>query len=158
MPPTLHRILETSRSAAPPILRIPLAAVMFAHGAQKAFGWFGGFGYDGTMQYFTGSLGLPAAVGFATIAVEVVGSVALAAGFLTRAWAVAIAAIMVGAVTVGGHIDHGFFMNWYGTAQGEGFEFHLLALSMAAVLAVLGGGRGSVDGVLARRPAASRRA
>lgn len=146
-----QKFLATSDSTAPAILRLPLAAIMFAHGAQKAFGWFGGFGFDGTMGYFTETLGMPYVLGLATVLIEVGGSVALAAGFLTRAWAVGVAAIMVGAVTVGGHLEHGFFMNWYGSGTGEGYEFHLLALAMAAALAVAGGGRASVDRVLARR-------
>ncbi|MEN8374679.1 MAG: DoxX family protein [Gemmatimonadota bacterium] len=147
----LRRFLVTTDSPAPALLRVPLAAVMFAHGAQKAFGWFGGFGFDGTMGYFTDTLGMPYALGLGTILIEVLGSPALAAGFLTRAWAVGIVAIMVGAVTVGGHLDNGFFMNWSGSQAGEGVELHLLVVSIAVTLLLLGGGRASVDLALARR-------
>lgn len=132
------------RDLAPLILRTTLGAVIFAHGAQKLFGWFGGPGYDATMNYFTTSAGLPWIVAFLLIVVETVGALCLILGFGTRIMALGIAAIMVGAISMV-HWNNGFFMDWGDTINGEGFEFHLLALAMTAALMAKGGGKWSVD-------------
>jgi putative oxidoreductase len=117
---------------------------MFPHAAQKAFGWFGGGGVSATLGFFREALHLPNAIGFAVIVLELLGAVGLVLGVFTRAAAVAIGAIMLGALGMV-HLQHGFFMNWFGNQAGEGFEYHLLVLAMVAALVVLGGGRGSVD-------------
>lgn len=131
------------------LLRITLAVVMWPHGAQKLLGWFGGFGFSGTQGYFE-SLGMPAWLGALVIAVEFFAPLALLVGAGTRAAAALLAAVMIGAVTVGGHWKYGFFMNWVGAQGGEGFEYHLLFLAMSAVLVALGGGAASVDARLSR--------
>jgi putative oxidoreductase len=138
-----------SRAAAPLVLRATLALVMFPHGAQKALGWFGGYGWDGTMGFLTGSIGMPTFAAAAVILLEIVGPVLLLAGLGTRAVAIAFAAIMVGAITTV-HAAFGFFMNWSGAQAGEGFEFHLLVIGMALALVATGGGRWSADARLAR--------
>jgi putative oxidoreductase len=131
------------------ILRIVLGSVILAHGAQKLLGWFGGQGYAGTMTSFTQQMGLPWLVAFLVIIGESFGSLTLIAGLLTRLTAASYIVIMLGAiVTV--HWQNGFFMNWFGRQQGEGFEFHLLVIAMSAALVVIGGGRWSVDGIIAR--------
>jgi putative oxidoreductase len=117
---------------------------MFPHGAQKALGWFGGGGFSATMDHFTGPLHFPAPIAFLVIAIELVGALALIAGVLTRVAAAAVGVVMLGAIAVA-HTSYGFFMNWFGNQAGEGFEYHLLALTLVAAIVALGGGRWSVD-------------
>ena len=123
---------------------------MLPHGAQKLFGWFGGYGFDGTMGFFTQQMGLPWLVAFLVIIGESLGSAALVAGLLTRFTAASFIAIMIGAITLV-HGPNGFFMNWFGQQQGEGFEYHLLVIAMSAALVIVGGGKWALDGVIARR-------
>jgi putative oxidoreductase len=140
----LRRLVQTEDDAGMLIVRLALGIVMFPHGAQKLLGWFGGNGYAGTMQFFTGQLGLPAAVAFLVIAAESFGALALILGFLGRVGAFGILCVMLGAIfTV--HLQNGFFMNWYGNQQGEGFEYHLLAIAMALAVLIKGSGALSVD-------------
>ncbi len=129
--------------------RLVLGAVMFPHGAQKLLGWFGGYGFAGTMTFFTDTMHLPWFVAFLVVVGELLVALMLASGLGTRVAAAGLAVIMVGAVLTT-HLQHGFFMNWFGAQTGEGFEFHLLALALAAPLLVRGGGRLSVDAWLAR--------
>lgn len=142
-------LLSTTRSTAPTIARLALGIVMFPHGAQKLLGLFGGGGWSGTMGFLT-SMGLPAPVAAAVIFTEFFASIALIFGALTRLAAVGIAAIMVGAIVMV-HSKVGFFMNWAGTQKGEGFEFHLLAIGLALVCFIAGGGAGSVDRAIVMR-------
>jgi putative oxidoreductase len=127
-----------------PILRLALALVMFPHGVQKAFGWFGGYGWSGTMGFFTGAIGLPAALAALVILIELLAPLALLLGVATRAAALGIVAIMIGAIATV-HGPYGFFMNWSGQLGGEGFEYHLLAIGMALALVAGGAGRFSLD-------------
>jgi len=124
--------------------RIILGCVMLPHGAQKLFGWFGGFGFTNTMTYFTQTAGLPWIIAFLIIMGESLGSLGLVVGFFTRLSALGLICIMVGAIiTV--HIPNGFFMNWFGKQAGEGFEYHLLVIGMSIPLLINGGGKYSVD-------------
>jgi len=124
--------------------RVILGCVMFPHGAQKLFGWFGGFGFTNSMTYFTQTTGLPWIIAFLIIMGESLGSLGLIVGFFTRLSALGLICIMVGAIiTV--HIPNGFFMNWFGKQAGEGFEYHLLVIGMSIPLLVSGGGKYSVD-------------
>jgi len=145
----LRAFLATTDSVVPSLLRVTLGGVIFGHGLQKVFGWFGGYGIDGTMRFF-GSIGMPAPIGALVIVSDFFGSLALIAGLATRFSAAAAAAVMVGAMLLV-HLPNGFFMNWGGAPHGEGYEFHLLALAMAASLMLSGGGRASLDGWLSRR-------
>lgn len=145
----VRAFLATSNSVVPSLLRIALGGVIFGHGLQKVFGWFGGYGIEGTMKFF-GSVGMPSVVGALVIVSDFFGSLALIAGLATRFSAAAAAAVMIGAMLLV-HLPNGFFMNWGGAPHGEGYEFHLLALSMAAALVVAGGGFASVDAWLARK-------
>jgi putative oxidoreductase len=112
---------------------------MFAHGAQKLFGWFGGFGFEGTMQFFTQTIGLPYAAGLTIILLETAGMLFLAAGLFTRYLSAGVIIIMLGAIfTV--HLPNGFFMNWHGNLQGEGFEMHILLISLAFINTMYEGG------------------
>lgn len=143
------RLVQTTNDGALSLLRVALGVVMFAHGAQKLLGWFGGYGVAGTTGFFQQALGIPFAVAMLVIVAEFFGSLGLIFGFLTRLSAAGIAAVLLGAVYFV-HGQVGFFMNWTGTASGEGFEFHILAIAIAAALAVRGGGALSVDRWLAR--------
>lgn len=145
-----NRLLATDRSTILLVLRITLAVVFFPHGAQKMLGWFGGPGFGGEMELLTGIVGLPVIVAFLVIVIEFFAPLALAAGFLSRLAAFGIAAVMVGAVFAGGHLQVGFFMDWTGAQSGEGFEYHLLAIGIAAALIIGGGGALSLDRRLTR--------
>lgn len=138
------RLLATDTSLAPTLLRATLAIVMFPHGAQKALGWFGGYGWSGTMGFLTGQIGLPSPLAALVILLEFLGPLLLLAGLGTRVVAVGFAAIMFGAIATV-HAEHGFFMNWFGAQKGEGYEFHLLVIGAAIALALTGGGRWSFD-------------
>ena len=141
-------LFQTDGTLIPLVLRLALAIVIFPHGAQKALGWFGGHGFSGTMGYFR-SQGIPTVFGLLAIAAEFLGSLGVAAGLLTRVAVFGIACVMLVAIlTV--HRPYGFFMNWFGTKKGEGFEFHLLALGIAIALILGGGGRWSIDALIAR--------
>src|SRR5215213_6666617 len=123
-----RKLIATHRDYATLVIRLTLALVMFPHGAQKLFGWFGGYGFDATLDFFSSKLGVPAPVAVLVILAESLGAVALALGLVGRFMAFGIAATMLGAVLmVHGHV--GFFMNWSGQQGGEGFEYHLLVLA-----------------------------
>ncbi len=143
-------LFATDRDPGSLIIRVTLGLIMFPHGAQKLLGWFGGYGFKGTMGFFTDQLGIPALLAFLVILAESLGALALIAGFLTRLSAFGIGAAMVGA-TLMVHASNGFFMNWYGAQAGEGFEYHLLVIGMALALVIKGGGRFAVDTLVAEK-------
>lgn len=122
------------------VLRLVLALVIFPHGAQKMLGWFGGFGFEGTMNYFTGTVGLPYALGVLVILIEFFGPILFVLGSFTRVTAVATFILFAG-ILVTSHLDNGFFMNWFGNQAGEGYEFDLLVLAMSLALAIQGAGK-----------------
>jgi putative oxidoreductase len=126
------------------IARVILGVVIAGHGAQKLLGWFGGFGFDGTMGFFTGTIGLPYIFALLIILAESVGMIALIFGFASRVLSISLILIMLGAI-VTTHAQFGFFMNWFGAQAGEGFEFHLLVIALASTIALNGGGAFSVD-------------
>jgi putative oxidoreductase len=146
----IARLLETAPALSGPILRLALALVLFPHGAQKLLGWFGGYGWSGTMGFLTGKVGLPAPIAALVILIESVGPLFLLLGLLTRPVALGVIALMIGAIATV-HAPNGFFMNWSGAQAGEGFEYHLLVIAMALVLLVSGGGAFSADRRLAQR-------
>lgn len=140
-------ILETdTTNTALLIARVGVAFVILPHGLQKAFGLFGGGGFDGTMQYFTETVGIPWILGLLVIAAESLGTLMLAVGILSRFVAISLIAVMIGAAAQ--HAPNGFFMNWFGNQAGEGLEFFILAVSLALPVAIFGGGRWSADGWL----------
>ena len=143
-----NKLIKTEYDLVSLVLRVTLGITMFPHAAQKVFGWFGGPGIAGTLQFF-GSLGIPAWLGAFAIAAEFLGAVALVIGLFGRVAALAVAAVMLGAVATV-HLPNGFFMNWAGTQAGEGFEYHLLVLAMTAALTLKGSGALSVDRFLSR--------
>src|SRR3981189_1614095 len=115
----IRRRFATDDGTATAILRLVLGVVFLAHGAQKMLGWFGGFGFSGTMGFFTGPMHIPALFAFLAIAAEFFGGLGLILGFLTRIAAFGIAATMLVAIAFV-HGPFGFFMNWAGTQGGGG--------------------------------------
>jgi putative oxidoreductase len=150
-----RKLIATTDDYAVTIIRLALAAVMFPHGAQKLLGWFGGYGFFGTVGFFTGTLGIPRPLAVLVILAESLGAIALALGLAGRFMAFGIAATMVGAVVMV-HAQFGLFMNWSGRQGGEGFEYHVLAIAMAVAVMIRGSGALSVDRLLQRRPERTR--
>src|SRR5437016_231428 len=144
----VRKLFATDNDIATAILRLVLGVVFFAHGAQKMLGWFGGYGFSGTMGFFTGTMHIPTPLAFLAIAAEFFGGLGLILGFLTRIAAFGITVNMVVAIATV-HSAFGFFMNWSGTQKGEGIEYHLLTLAITAFLMIRGAGAFSVDRVLA---------
>lgn len=143
----LRKLLATTNDWTLTLLRVVMGVVFFAHGAQKALGWFGGYGFSGTMGFFTQQMHIPAVFAFLAICAEFLGGIGLILGALGRVASFGIACNMVVAVLMV-HAPNGLFMNWTGQQKGEGFEFHLLALAIAAVLMLRGSGALSVDHAL----------
>ncbi len=144
----LKKLMGTSDDVALTMLRLVLGVVFFAHGAQKMLGWFGGYGFQGTMGFFT-HMGFAAPVAFLIICTEFFGGLGLIVGLLTRIAALGIGVEMIGAIFIV-HLQNGFFMNWYGTQKGEGFEYHLLVIATAAALLLRGAGAFSADRALSK--------
>ncbi len=147
----LQSLTKTTNSAAPLIARLALGLVMFPHGAQKVLGWFGGYGFTGTMGFFTGTMHIPAVFALLAITAEFVGSLGLIFGVLSRVAAFGIGVNMLVSIFMV-HLSNGFFANWTGTQKGEGIEYHLLALGLALIVLVYGAGKASVDAKLSRSP------
>lgn len=143
------RLVSTSDDVTLTMLRLTLGIVFFAHGAQKMLGWFGGYGFSGTMGFLTHQIGIPAPLALLAIVTEFFGGLGLIVGFLTRIPALGIAVEMVSVVFML-HLRNGFFMNWFGNQKGEGYEYHLLAIAIAAVLLCRGAGALSVDRALSK--------
>ena len=143
------KLFATSESWRGLAQRLLLAFVVFGHGGQKVFGWWGGYGFEGTAGWFAG-LGVPLAVVVLIMLCETVGMIALAAGFMTRFVAAALSVIIAGSIVLF-HGPYGFFMNWGGAPRPEGYEYHLLVLALSIPLIFTGAGKASLDGAIARR-------
>jgi putative oxidoreductase len=141
---SLSLLLKTDNDVSGLLLRLVLGVIFFVHGAQLTLGWFGGYGFSGTMGFFTETLHIPAPLAFLAIVAQFAGGIGLMFGFLTRLAALGIGANMLVAVTMV-HAQYGFFMNWSGSQKGEGFEYHLLAIAVATALVVRGGGKWALD-------------
>ena len=144
----LQSLVATGDSFASTVLRLALGFMILPHGLQKTLGWFGGYGFKGSMGYLTGQVGAPWIFALLAILAESVGGLMLIAGFGTRIAALGVGGVMLVAATV--HLSNGFFMNWFGNQKGEGVEFHLLALGIVVALLILGGGKWSVDSLFNR--------
>jgi putative oxidoreductase len=92
---------------------------------------------------------MPAPVALLIICTEFFGGLGLIVGLLTRIAALGIGVEMIGAIFIV-HLPNGFFMNWSGTQKGEGFEYHLLAIAMAATLLLRGAGAFSADRAISK--------
>jgi len=146
----LKKLFATDGDIVTFILRLMLGIVFFPHGMQKLLGWFGGYGFGGTLGFFTDKLGIPAVFAVLAILAEGLGSLGLITGLLTRVAAFGITVNMIVAVYML-HWQNGFFMNWFGNQKGEGFEFHLLAIAIGIALTIRGGGKWSLDEVVAKK-------
>ena len=143
----MKNLLATEDNIAYFIARLALGIVILPHGLQKTLGMFGGYGLSGTVDFFTG-MGMPLLVAYLIIIGESLGSIGLIVGFLGRVGAFGITLTMTGAIfTV--HMKNGFFMNWSGNQQGEGFEYHLLAIGLALIVLIKGSGKWSIDHAIA---------
>jgi len=143
----MEMLVATSPSWAITVIRVALGVVFFAHGAQKVFGWFGGYGLKGTTGYFV-SIGLPLPVAYAACFLELLGGVGLLLGLFTRLAALAIIAMMAGAIAKV-HWPHGFFINWeLAPGKGHGLEANLAFIAMAVACVIAGGGALSLDALL----------
>jgi putative oxidoreductase len=131
------------------IARITLALVILPHGAQLSLGWFGGPGFRNTMDHFVNVEQLPWLVGFAVIFLQVVGTFALLLGFMGRFFAASMILMFLGMI-ITSHLHHGFFMNWFGDQEGEGFEYHLLVIGLATAILRNGSGALSLDLMMSR--------
>jgi putative oxidoreductase len=150
----LNRLLGTERDPAATVSRLVLGGVLLPHGAQHLLGWFGGYGFAGTYAWMTGSLGIPGPIAAFGIVFEVVGPLMLLLGLGGRAVAAGLAMFMTVAAST--HVANGFFMNWVGKQAGEGYEYHLLAIALAAVVVLRGSGALSIDRLIMGRLEVSR--
>ena len=137
--PLIHRVLATRAGLGALALRVPVGIIFVAHGAQKLFGWFGGYGLDGTGQFFA-SMGLQPGYVMAGLAgsAEFFGGLALIVGVLVRPAAAALAFAMLIAI-VAVHLSKGFFLD------AGGYEYALALFAASLSLLISGAGRFSVD-------------
>jgi putative oxidoreductase len=143
----IRKLTATDNDVATTVLRLVLGVIFFAHGAQKMLGWFGGYGFTGTMGFFTGMMHIPAVFAFLAIAAEFFGGIGLILGLFTRVAAFGVLCHMIVAIAMV-HSRFGFWMNWTGTQKGEGFEYHLLLIAASVFLMISGAGAASVDQLL----------
>lgn len=121
-----------------PLARVAVGAMLMPHGAQKLFGWFGGYGLQATGQFFATKLGLPASMALVTGLIEFGGGLLLALGLATRFAAGAVAVMMAVAV-IQVHLANGYF--W----TSGGYEYPLMWGLLAFSFVLRGGGRYSLD-------------
>ena len=143
-------LIATRDDAVQTVLRLALGIMILPHGAQKMLGWFGGGGFGGTIDFFSSTFGVPALLTVLVIFAEFFGGLGLLVGFLSRLAAAGVSLVLLGAVFMV-HLGNGFFMNWMGNQAGEGFEFHILALAIAAAVMARGSGAFSIDAQLSRQ-------
>lgn len=141
----VQKVLATNAGFAALALRIPVGIIFAAHGAQKLFGWFGGYGLEGTGGWMD-SIGLSPGVVMAFLAgaAEFFGGIALVLGLLTRPAAFALSIAMLVAIFAV-HFQNGLFMS------NNGYEFGLALLAASVSLLFSGAGKASVDSILAKR-------
>jgi putative oxidoreductase len=141
----LKNIFTTNNSIANIMLRVPVGIILAAHGSQKLFAWFGGYGLEGTGQWME-SIGLAPGFLMALLAgsAEFFGGIALMLGFLTRPAAIVSAFTMIIAI-FSVHFSNGLFMS------NNGYEFALTLFAVNVALAIQGGGKYSVDSAIANK-------
>ncbi len=147
----MNKIIATdSNNSIALIARLALGLTIFPHGAQKMFGWFGGYGFRGTMGFFTTQVHLPYIVGLLFILIEFFGSLFLILGFITRVSAIGLMGIYIGAISMV-HAANGFFMNWNSQpSKGEGWEYFIMLFGLAIIVLISGSGKASIDAVLTK--------
>ncbi len=145
-----NKIFSTNNDLTGLIIRLTLGLILFPHGAQKMLGMFGGYGFSGTMNFFTGTLHLPWIIGFLVIIIEFVGALSLIAGFASRIWSALTIILFIGIIFTS-HLDNGFFMNWFGNQKGEGYEYDLLIIGLSLATLVNGSGKYSADNLITKQ-------
>jgi putative oxidoreductase len=143
----MSKLLATSPDFTLTVARFVLAIIFFAHGAQKAFGWFGGPGFDNALTIFQTTMGIPVPLTVFVMFTELAGSLGLLLGLLSRIAAFGIMMLMIVAPFANGLYPQ-FFMNWTGRFMHEGYEYHLIAIALSLTVIVRGGGAWSVDGAI----------
>ncbi|MBI2429906.1 MAG: DoxX family protein [Ignavibacteriales bacterium] len=131
------------------ILRIMIGIVFLAHGSQKLFGWFGGYGITGTYNYLNTTLGVPAIIAAAGVVAEFTAGALLITGTLTGLGSILVILQMSAAIyLLDGH--NGFFMNYFGQYEAgkEGFEYAAFLIGTAVLLLINGPGKYSVDAMM----------
>ncbi len=141
----MKKILATDVSVAALALRVPVGIIFAAHGAQKLFGWFGGYGLTGTAGWLE-SIGLAPGLLMALLAggAEFFGGLALILGLLTRPAAFSLSIAMVVAI-FSVHFSNGFFIS------NNGYEYALALLAASLSLLASGGGKAAIDSWLANK-------
>ncbi|GAC08046.1 DoxX family protein [Paraglaciecola chathamensis] len=141
----LNKLLSSQAGLSALALRIPVGIIFIAHGAQKLFGAFGGYGLEGTGQWMA-SIGLEPGYTLAFLAgsAEFFGGIALLVGLLTRPAAVVLAITMLVAI-FSVHISNGLFM------ANNGYEYALALLAASVSLMFSGAGKSSIDSAIAAR-------
>jgi putative oxidoreductase len=141
----LKTLLSTNAGFGILALRIPAAIIFIAHGGQKLFAWFGGYGLEGTGQWMA-SIGLVPGYQLALLAgsAEFFGGIALLVGFMVRPTALILALTMLVAIFSVQFVN-GLFMS------NNGYEFALALLAISASLMFSGAGKVSIDNILANK-------
>lgn len=139
--PAIAPLTQALSPLAEPMVRVAAGLLLVPHGAQKLFGWFGGYGLEATGQFFATKLGLPAGMALAAGLIEFAGGLMLAAGLATRA-AAALATGLLLVAAFGVHLGNGFF--W----TAGGFEYPLLWGIVTLAFVLRGGGRYSLDALI----------
>ncbi len=143
--PALANLYGKISGLGEPLVRVTAGVLLMPHGAQKLFGWFGGYGIAGTGGFFAEQLGLVPGAFWAVLVggTEFFGGLLLALGLLTRPAAAAIAVLMA-VVVFRVHLVDGFF--W----TDNGYEYPLFWGLVALAFVLRGGGALSVDAKIGR--------
>lgn len=141
--PSIERLSRPLAPFAEPLIRATAGLLLMPHGAQKLFGWFGGYGVEATGHFFAAKLGLPPSLALVAGLIEFFGGLALALGLLTRVAAALVAGLMFVAI-IKVHLAAGFF--W----TSGGIEYPLMWGLVAFAFVLRGGGRYSLDALIGR--------
>ncbi len=136
--------LTAANGYAATVIRITLGLIILPHGAQHLLGWFGGFGFSGFTGWLIEVKHLPSVIAYMVPFIEIITPFFLILGYKSRIVSIIVFILFVG-IIFADHIDKGFFMNWIGNIKGEGYEYHLLILSMCVSLLLSGSGKKSLD-------------
>ena len=147
----MKKLMQTPNDFTLTLARFVLAAIFIGHGSQKVFGWFGGAGPQGTIDFFQRTMGIPAPLTVFVMFTEMSAALGFLTGLLGRVAAFGLLCVMVVA-PFANHLYPRFFMNWTGTRGGEGYEYHLLAIALLVAILVRGSGALSLDRVISSKP------
>jgi putative oxidoreductase len=127
------------------VLRLTLGGVLLPHGYQKITN------FNNVLYHLQHDYQVPAFLAVIVILTEFIAPILLIAGVGSRIMALLLILLMTGAIIMGNHLQHGFFMNWFGNQKGEGFEYHLLAIGIGLAIITLGSGKWSADALLFKK-------